>query len=205
MFLKYKEFQLRSIFRIALLLCLFAFAGCANIYIDGSTPEVSKSEFKKPDVLKPVQVIFEFQTKGVANGRATKALQQQVVNQIQDSQIFSVASTEPAAGGAILSIKINNVPLSDNAFSKGFLTGMTFGLKGSQVSDGYVCTATYIKAGSNAEIVKTARHAIHTTIGAAAAPGNATKASGIEDAIRTMTRQVLSTTLDALSKDPSFN
>ena len=53
-------------------------------------------------------------------------------------------------------------------------------------------------------MTKTARHAIHTTLGAAAAPGNATKAAGMEDAALTMQRQVLSQVLNDLSKDPAF-
>ena len=95
--------------------------------------------------------------------------------------------------------------MTDDAFSKGFVTGLTFGLAGSQVSDGYVCTAKFTPASGQA-VTKTARHAIHTTLGAAAAaPGNATKAAGMEDAAYTMQRQVLSQVLNDLSKDPALS
>ena len=52
--------------------------------------------------------------------------------------------------------------------------------------------------------VKQARHAIHTTLGANSVPTNATKADNVEAAVRTMTRQVVSNTLNDLSQDISF-
>jgi hypothetical protein len=181
-----------------------ALTGCANFYVDGNTQEVKTSEFKKPSEPRPAQLVFEFQTKGVLNARATQLLQQQVVDQVKASQLFSDVETQPTAHSNLLSIRINNVPISDDAFAKGFVTGLTFGLAGSKVSDGYICTATYLKPGSVDPVVKTTRHAIHTTLGAAASPGNATKAENIEDAVRTMVRQVVSNVLNDLSKDPSF-
>lgn len=179
-------------------------SGCANMYVDGTTKEVSASTFKKPEAAHPVQVLFEFQTKGVANATATGFLKTRVIDQVKESGLFSDVSENPAAGGAMLSITLNNVPVTDDAFSKGFLTGLTFGLAGSQVSDGYVCTARYLDGNNGQAIVKKARHAIHTTIGAAATPQNATKAANADEAVFTMTRQVVSNVLNDLSLDSSF-
>jgi len=181
-----------------------ALSGCATAYVDGGTPEVPKSQFNQPAKLEPVQVLFEFQTKGVANAKATEMLKARVITQVQDSGLFKVASEQPAANAGMLSIALNNVPLSDDAFSKGFLTGLTFGLAGSKVSDGYVCTAKFSPANGGAPITKSARHAIHTTLGAAATPGNAIKADNHTEAAFTMTRQVVSQVLNDLSKDPNF-
>jgi hypothetical protein len=100
---------------------------------------------------------------------------------------------------------LNNVALSDDAFSKGFVTGLTFGLAGSQVSDGYICTARFTPASGQGAVTKSARHAIHTVLGVAASPGNATKATNLEEAAHTMQRQVLSQVLNDLSRDPAFN
>lgn len=179
------------------------FTGCASIYVDGATKEVPAAQYTKPAKTAPVQVFFEFQTKGVANAQATTLLKGKAMEQIKASGLFDAVSDQPSAGGGLLSVTLNNVPLSDDAFSKGFVTGLTFGLAGSQVSDGYVCTAKFTPASGQA-VTKTARHAIHTTLGAAAAPGNATKAAGMEDAAYTMQRQVLSQVLNDLSKDPAF-
>lgn len=186
------------------LLALAALTGCASFYVDGATKDVEAAQFRKTDPQHPVQVLFEFQTKGVANANATSHLKAKVLEHVKQSGVFSTVSESPVDGGALLSITLNNVPLTDDAFSKGFVTGLTFGLAGSQVSDGYVCTASYTPPGAQAPVVKQARHAIHTVMGAAAAPGNATKADGIDAAVTTMTRQVVANALKDVSSDASF-
>jgi hypothetical protein len=178
--------------------------GCANMYVDGTTREVSVSQYRKPDPVEPVQVLFEFQTEGVANVQGTEFLKTQVVDQVKESGLFSEVAEGPVAGGALLSITLNNVPITDDVFSKGFVTGLTFGLVGSQASDGYVCTARYVESAGTQAIVKQARHAIHTTVGASAAPANAIKANDAEEAVTTMTRQIVSNVLNDLSHDATF-
>lgn len=179
--------------------------GCATSYVDTATKEVPAAAFKKPATPKPVQVVFEFQTKGVANAAATKLLSTQVTDQIKGSGLFAEVQSTPVANGALLSVVLNNVPLSDDAFSKGFVTGLTFGLAGSQVTDGYVCSIKYLPGGQAPAITKSAQHAIHTVLGAKEAPANATPSENVEAAVRTMTRQVVSTALNELSRDPGFN
>ena len=185
-------------------IAMAALTGCASHYVDGATKEINSAQFKKTSPLHPVQVMFEFQTKGVANARATEQLKAGVLAQVKDSGVFSGVSETPAEGGAMLSITLNNVPLTDDAFSKGFMTGLTFGLAGSQVSDGYVCTATYTGPAGSAPIVKQARHAIHTTMGAAASPGNATKAANLMEAVTVMERQIVSNVLNDVTNDANF-
>ena len=106
--------------RCIFIFCAILLTGCANIYVDNATREVSASEFKKPEPQRPVQALFEFQTKGVANARATDYLKAQVIDQIKTSGLFSEVSENPVSGNALLSITLNNVPISDDAFSKGF-------------------------------------------------------------------------------------
>jgi hypothetical protein len=195
-----------GLLRCARVLCLAgaaALTGCSTIYVDGSTREVNAASYKKPVEAKPVQLVFEFQSKGAPNGAATKLLKDQVVEQVKTSGLFSQVAETPVNGGALLSVTLNNVPLTDDAFSKGFMTGFTFGLVGSQVSDGYVCTAKYMVPNASQPITKSARHAIHTVLGTAAAPQNAQKADNVEAAVRTMTRQVVSAVLNDLSQDVS--
>ncbi len=189
---------------LVLLLAATFLTGCANFYVDGQTREVEASHFKKSNSAQPVQVFFEFQTKGVANPRATEMLKSKVLDQLKASGIFSriVDSGDQSTG--TLSITLNNVPLTDDAFTKGFLTGFTFGLAGSQVTDGYVCTVRYRRAAGAEPIQKAARHAIHTTMGSAAAPSNANKAADINEAVLTMTRQIISNVLNDLTHDAAF-
>lgn len=178
--------------------------GCASFYVDTATKDVAASEYKLPAQPKPVQVMFEFQTKGTANAAATGMLKDQVLQQIKQSGLFSDVKATPAEGGALLSVALNNIPLTDDAFSKGFVTGLTFGAAGSQVTDGYVCTLSYSDGPAATPVVKTARHAIHTVLGSGSAPANAVKSEGVEAAVRTMTRQIVGNALRDLSADPSF-
>lgn len=190
--------------RWAAVVAMVALTGCANMYVDGNTKEIATSQFKKPDAPHPVQVLFEFQTKGVANARATERLKEGVLEQVQASKLFSATTEGPAEGGALLSITLNNVVLTDDAAAKGFMTGLTFGLAGSQVTDGYICTVRYRANASSEAIVKEGRHALHTTLGASSASQNATKANSPDEAVITMRRQVVSNVLHDLSHDAAF-
>jgi len=178
--------------------------GCASAYLDASTKEIPVAQFKKPASPAPVQLLFDFQTKGVVNAQATAMLRDRVVAQVKSSGLFSEVGTTVVPNGAVLSITLNNVPMSDDAFTKGFLTGLTLGLAGTQVGDGYVCTATYRNADSTAPVVKQARHAIYTTIGATGGPSNAVKMPNHQEAAFQMTSQVVSNVLNDLSQDASF-
>ncbi len=199
---------MRRFFFVRKSLCVAAGAaalllsGCATHYLDNATPGVAASEFKRPAQTVPVQLLFDFQSKGVSNARATELLKTVVQEEVAKSGLFLAVEDKPVSSGLLLEVKINNVPLNDDAFSKGFVTGLTFGLAGSQVSDGYVCTVRYING--TATIITSARHAIHTTLGNTAAPGNAQKVKDLNEAALTMTRQIVSTALLALSKDPAF-
>lgn len=179
-------------------------SGCASVYVDTTTKPVPVSEMKKVAEPKPVRMVFEFQSKGAPNARATEFLKGEVTEQLKTSGLFSsVESTSPNDG--ILNVTLNNVPLTEDAASKGFVTGLTFGLAGSAVTDGYICTVSYLPPGKTEPIIKTARHAIHTVLGNANAPVNATKSESIGAAVRTMASDVLSNALRDLSYDPSFN
>lgn len=82
----------------AILLSTILLAGCASTYVDGTTREISASQFKKPEPLHPVQALFEFQTKGVTNAHATDFLKVKVIDQIKSSGLFSEVSEGPVTG-----------------------------------------------------------------------------------------------------------
>lgn len=178
--------------------------GCATPYVDTATREVPVADYKKPVQPKIVKVNFEFQTKGVPNSRATEFLKAQVNDQLLNSGLFIAATVD--ANADLLNVTLNNVPVDgQNPAMSGFVTGLTFGLKGSTVTDGYVCTINYLPAGSSTALTSSARHAIHTTVGAGSAPPNAEKSPDMEAAVRKMTRDVVSTALRDLSNAPGFN
>jgi len=178
------------------------FSGCASFYVDTALPDVKSSEIKKPASPKPVQLSFAFQTKGAPNEAATKMLKGQVTELVQGSGLFSKVSESGEA--AVIKVTLNNIPITQDAFSKGFMTGFTFGLAGSTVTDGYVCTVDYTPAAGGARITEEAKHAIHTGLGAGSAPPNIKPAASLEEAVRTMTRQIVNSALKKLGDEPRF-
>lgn len=195
---------LRLIAACTTLTALLFMSGCVSLYVDSGLKDVSATEIKKPARPQEVQLLFGFETKGSANARATELLKSEVVEVVGSSGIFSTVATDPVASGAILNVIINNVPVTDenDAMVKGFATGLTFGLAGSTVTDGYICTVDYLPPAGGPKITRTSRHAVYSTIGAKGAPPNTIKAKNAEDAFRTMTRQIIIAALKDLSQDP---
>ncbi len=167
----------RSLFRrIALLspLTLVVFlTGCLSqkMYIDPALPKVEYAELVSTGEKHSVQVFFEFQSKGSLNANATQQLKPRVLADIKKSGLFTSVSeaADPTNAGYKLFITINNVPVDKNAVSKGVGTGLTFGLVGTMVTDGYTCKASYQRP-EIAPIEKNYTHAIYTTIGNADGP-----------------------------------
>lgn len=146
-------------------------SGCIStkMYVDPGLPKVGKTDMPVLPESHPVQVLFEFQTKGNVNARATSDIGPRVVSIASESGLFSkISTTADQADAGVLKIVINNVPLTDNAAAKGFGTGLTFGLAGSLVKDGYVCSASYTRNGKTTDV--TVHHAIYTTVGNHSAP-----------------------------------
>jgi hypothetical protein len=155
----------RSFLRAACAATLVALSGCATHYLDGAVKEIASAEFTRPAQPKPVQLVVEFQTNGTANPRATERVAPMVLERVKSTGIFSEVHDKPVAGANVLNVKINNVALLDDAFKKGFMTGLTFGIAGSTVTDGYVCTVSYSSPAQPTAIIKTSKHAIHTAMG----------------------------------------
>jgi len=185
-------------------LAMLTTTGCATHYVDTSLKDIPPEKMAKVQDPKPVQLLFEFQTKGATNPRATDNLKTRVSDIVQKSGLFSQVAATPVSNGAVLNIVVNNVPLTDNAAAKGFATGLTLGLAGNTVTDGYICTIDYIPSESNPKISRTVRHAIHTTLGASGAPVNAIKSASVQDAIDTMLKQIVSNGLNDVASDTAF-
>lgn len=180
-------------------------SGCIvpSFYIDAKPGEVTPDSIQKPATPQPVQLLFEFQTNGAANTKATDVLSPKVLDVVQKSGLFSQVGTTPAPGGALLNIVINDVQ-PDNIASKGFTTGFTFGAVGSVLPDQYVCTASYVPAPGTPAIVKEEHHTIYTEMGAVSAPADSIKVEHADEAVFIMTRQIVAHALRDLSLDPGF-
>jgi hypothetical protein len=144
-------------------------------------------------------------TNGAANARATEMLKARVQDQISGSGLFTKVSEAHTPRGGLLTLTVNNVPLDGDAAAKGFVAGLTFGLAGQTVGDGYTCTIRYSspRAGTGA-LVKQGQHVIYTSIGTGGPPTGAQKVASVDEAVTTMLRQLISRTLNDLSQDPAF-
>ncbi|QWF15185.1 hypothetical protein [Lysobacter capsici] len=148
--------------------------GCLSMkmYVDPALPTVAKKDIAAPATPKPVQVLAEFRTKGNANARATAELRPRALAAATESGLFSQVSGDATPGAGQLRVMIDNVAITENAAAKGFGTGLTFGLAGSLVTDGYNATISYTANGKTTET--TVKHAIHTTVGNKAGPAGLT-------------------------------
>jgi hypothetical protein len=191
-------------------LALLASAGpsSAAAFVDAGVPDIKAGDWVKVARPQPVQLLFQFQTKGAPNGRATTFLKQTVVDTVKNSGLFSEVDETPVANGAVLNIVINNVvdpKQLQEAEGKGAVTGATMFLAGNSVRDSYVCTVDYV-AGPNAPtITKTAHHGVIVQIGIInSTPTNAVKVGSTKDAVFTMARECVSNPLNEIAADPGF-
>jgi hypothetical protein len=207
------DFGARALFWIAgvmVALGIMASPGLASAaaWLDAGLTDVKPEDKVVVAHPQPVQLLFQFQTKGAPNARATKFLKAQIVDTVKASGLFSEVSDAATANGALLSVVVNNVVDPDEmhaAEGKAFVTGATFFVAGTSVRDGYICTVDYL-AGPNApKITKIAHHSIITQLGMVnSPPPGAVKIGSTNDAVMTMTRQIVSNPLNALASDPGF-
>jgi len=195
----------KLIFAPALLALTMLVSGCLTItpYVDPTLGDVPAAQHVTVASPQPVQLIFEFQSKDAINRRATNLLEQQVTEAVQSSGLFSQVSTTPVPNGALLSITIDNVPEADAA-SKGFATGLTFGLAGSTVTDYYVGTAHYAPGGGAPVITAQERHSIHSVVGAGSGPPGMVRSQNLEAAFHQVLHQLLDHLLNDVARDPGF-
>ena len=178
-------------------------AALAGQYLPLSPTDVAAADKAVVAAPAPVQLLFQFKTKGAPNPQATKFLNDAVAKHVRESGVFSEVTTGPAANGAVLSITLENIP-QEGAAGKGFATGLTFGLAGSTVIDYYICTVEFIPGPGAAKVTKEIKHQIITTLGLTKAPENTVKTKGINDAVLTMTRHVVTNGVNDVAKDPGF-
>jgi hypothetical protein len=108
----------------------------------------------------------------------------------------------------VLSVVIDNVIAPGEmsaAAGKGVVTGATFFIAGSNITDHYICTVDYVANPTAPKITRTARHAVITQMGLInSPPEGAVKIGSMKDAIFTMARQIVANPLNALAADPQF-
>jgi hypothetical protein len=143
-------------------------AGASKSYVDPSYGKVQYADILKPAQPYRLKLKVNFQLNGKPHPGAEKQLMQQVDRVIRASG-FAVPVPEGEAATDELHVVVNNVADIGEAKRKGFVTGSTFFLKGSTVTDYYEMEATAVIGGKT--IAKSGyKHAIHSTIGLAKGP-----------------------------------
>lgn len=173
----------RAYLAVAMLALMTVLTGCMpKSFID---PGLYKGGLKTaPRIDKPIPVTLTVKgyMQGSENNRATEFWNRQFSKSLTDSQTLI-----PAAAGQTAAYKLNiemdNVGDFGKAMGKGFLTGLTLGLAGSTVTDGYVMRATLTGPDGRTSSHEY-KHAIHSMIGMTSPPEGAETMSPVEAVIR---------------------
>lgn len=148
---------------IAIAFSALSVTGCISVksYVD---PQYSDLSFESVSVAPETafNVSTEMLTNGKPNERGSKYLAEAT------EKLFAKAGVSNLPEATSLKITCNNIADMGDAAAAGFGTGLTFGLAGSSVTDGYEFTFTLTEDGKETSTVY--KHAMHTTMGNATAP-----------------------------------
>jgi len=154
-------------------LVVLALAGCITSYVPPLLPRLTANDVLTTRDPRPVVLVFEFQRNGSRSGLATGSVRKKVTEVLTSTNAFSSILVERAENTDELNIVLNNVGDVGDAAGKGALTGLTFGISGSTVTDGYVMTARFRRVGRE-PVEKVYRHALLSTVGHAPGPAGLT-------------------------------
>ena len=157
----------RTAIVLALLICGAGSAAASKSYVDPSYGKVKYSDIVKPDHPYKLKLKVEFQRNGQHLPQVDSVILRQVDRVIRAT---GFAVPDPTSEGSDeMSIVLNNIADIAQAKRKGYVTGSTFYLKGSVVTDYYEMQASATISGKT--ITKSGyKHAIHSTIGLAKGP-----------------------------------
>lgn len=136
-----------------------------NTYPDPQFRNATYESVGKFNAVTPVRLEVVFQRNGKDYPRAVKQVRPLIEKTLQTSGAFSLSTD---ASAPVLRVTFNNVADMGEAAKKGFVTGLTFGGKGSAVTDYYEAKIEF--GSGDAAVTKHYKHALHTTIGNADAP-----------------------------------
>lgn len=152
--------KLRALFVGAFALAL---TGCIipKSYVD---PKYDSLSFETVEIASDTSydITTSFQRNGKENAGGAKQVAKVTEKFLAKSGINNVPE------GQKLKITVNNITNMGAAAGKGFATGLTLGLAGSTVTDGY--EFTFELEGEGETVSKTYGHALHTTVGNTSAP-----------------------------------
>lgn len=153
------------------LLAVAATSGCLSVksYVDPQLRKVGYADLLARPNRQPVALAVNFHRNGEPAPRAVSTATAAVRTVLERSGLFTALMEKATGDVDRLELVLDNVGDTGDAAGKGALTGLTFGAKGSMVTDGYVMTAIFRPVGRE-PVTKVYRHALHSTIGNAEGP-----------------------------------
>ena len=153
---------------LALAFVLPLVSGCISpkSYVDPTFGKVKYDDLTRRAEPYKWRIVVEFQRNGTHLPSADNSVLSHVERVVRASGM-AIPSTEPNVGE--LKVIINNVADRAASATKGFGTGLTFGLIGSTVTDFYEMDVVLIENGKTIQKAGY-KHALHTTIGNADGP-----------------------------------
>ncbi len=133
-------------------------------FVDPSFRRIEYSDLKRPRLPRRVVLDVVFQRNEEHKPDVDPVVMKKVGRVLRDSGCFLPVAKDIDKRADRLMIVLDDVTNPGSDALTGIGTGVTFGLVGSEVTNGFVFTVTYEKAGSERD-VKVYRHAIHTTVG----------------------------------------
>jgi hypothetical protein len=176
-------------------------AHAAKYYVDPKLGEVTQRAIVSSP--KPVQLVFEFQTDGVRNEKATKFAKPVAVKVMSAMPYFASVTDAPIDGGGLLTVRFNNIT-EKGAAGKGFKVGLTFGLAGTSVVDNYDVTFQLSPSPGAPALTSSVHHALVTTLGKKSDPTYGTEYRKVQDAVEAMMRQSIDHGLNQLAANDAF-
>jgi hypothetical protein len=153
------------------LLFVAATTGCLSVksYVDPQLRKVGYADLLARRNAQPVALSVAFHRNGKPATLGVSTATEAVRTVVEKSKLFTTVTEKATDEVDRLDIVLDNVGDFGDAAGKGALTGLTFGGKGSLVTDGYVFTATFRRAGKE-PVTKVYKHALYSTIGNADGP-----------------------------------
>src|SRR2546427_1858250 len=154
--------------RAALLVIVLAgfAAGCLSVksYVDPFLPQVGYGDLLPRRDPKPAVLTVAFHRNGEPASLGTSRARDEIRAVFEKSKLFSAFIDKPTGDVDQFDIVLDNRGDVGDATAKGMLTSITFGGAGSRVTNGYVFTVKFQKAGAE-PVTKVYHHAIHSTMG----------------------------------------
>ncbi len=159
--------------RLRLLIAVFglvvASTGCVHMYVDPQYRSATYKDIQYTNNPPLVELSVEFQFNGTHWKSQDTDLRQHLVRFLAASKVFEAAANTNIPTVGTLQITLNDTGNVGAAAGKGFVTGLTYGIIGSEVEDHYIMTAIYKPANGTAFTGKY-QYSIHSTIGIHATP-----------------------------------